>query len=220
MLQHLLNSSYLLLGVQSFVLFCIFILFALRNVLMSVLVLICLFIAVCFCFIFLDAAYLALVFIIVYVGAIAILFLFVIMLTNRIYSTGFNFWVIFWGLSAFLVFLDVVFSFGVNFLSGDFFWFVTNYDLRLFGDLRVRLSSANDPLVSLGFVFFNFFGWYLLGLGLLLVIVLVGVVLLLRVALRNTLVVHRVMEVEQIRWQRVLKFREFVRLRGHDSAKY
>jgi len=36
------------------------------------------------------------------------------------------------------------------------------------------------------------------------------------VALRNTLVVHRVMEVEQIRWQRVLKFREFVRLRGHD----
>jgi len=216
MLQHLLNPSLLFLVLQTIVLSSLFILFMLRNVLLSVLTLICLFILVCFCFIFFDAAYLALVFIIVYVGAIAVLFLFVIMLTNRIYSRGYNFWLIFGLLSGLVILLDTGFLLGFNFLSGDLYWFAANYELRLFGDMRIRLSVANDPLISLGFVFFNYFGWYLLCLGLLLIIVLVGIVLLLRVALGNTLVVNRVMETEQLRWQRLLKFHDFVHLKKHD----
>jgi len=216
MLQHLLNPSFLLLFLQSLVLTFLFILFMVRNVLLSVLVLICLFLVVCFCFIFFDAAYLALVFIIVYVGAIAVLFLFVIMLTNKIYSRGYNFWFLFFLLVLVVIGLDLGFFGGINFLSGDFYWFSANYELRLFGDLRSRIMIANDPLVTLGFVFFNYFGIYLIALGLLLVVVLVGVVLLLRVALGNTLVIHRVIETEQLRWQRLLRFRDFVKLRRHD----
>ncbi len=216
MLQHLLNPTVLLLGLQTLILFFIFILFCLRNVLMSVLVLVCLFITVSFCFIFLDAAYIALVFILVYVGAIAILFLFVIMLTNKIYSANFNFWTVSGLLVVTLILLDIGFQQGINFLSGDLFWFTSNYLPTLFGDIRVRLGVVNDPLVSLGFVFFNYFGSYLLGLGLLLVVVLVGIVVLLRVTLQNTLLVYRVIDVEQLRWQRLLRFNDFVRLKQHD----
>jgi hypothetical protein len=112
--------------------------------------------------------------------------------------------------------LDAGFLVGFNFLSGDLYWFTSNYELSVFGNLRIRLFLANDPLVLLGFIFFNYFGWYLLGLGLLLVIVLVGIVLLLRVALGNTLVVNRVIETEQLRWRQLLTFRDFVQLRRHD----
>ena len=100
--------------------------------------------------------------------------------------------------------------------SGVLPWFTETYNVRLFGDLRTRALVGQDPLVYLGFIFFNYFGLYLLSLGLLLVVVLVGVVLLLRVALRNTLVVQRVIKSDHLRWQRLAQFRDNVHLKKHD----
>lgn len=213
MLQFLLNPTILLLVVQAIFLSLVFLLFAVRNVLLSVLLLVCLFLTVGFCFIFMDALYLSLVFIIVYIGAIAVLFLFVIMLTNKIYTRSYSYFRTISSLVGVVLVVDIVFASYLNVLTGDVFWFLLNFSNQVFGDFRLRFFINNDPLVVLGFHFFNYYSFYLLGLGLLLVVVLVGIVLVLRNALGNTLLVYRVVDVEQLRWQRLLQFRDFVRLK-------
>jgi NADH:ubiquinone oxidoreductase subunit 6 (subunit J) len=219
MLLYLLQPTTLLFFIHTIVLFFLFSLFLVRNVLLSVLILICLFISVAFCFIFLDAVYLSLVFIIVYVGAIAILFLFVIMLTNKIYAPRQKFSVIIFLLVINLLLIEFVFLNGLNLLSGDFFWVINNFLISYLGDVRIRLLVSNDPLVAIGFTFFNFWGSYVLGLGILLVVVLVGIVVLLRKSLGNGLIVYRTLDIEQLRWQRLLRFRDFVPLKKNDSTR-
>jgi len=213
MLQFLLNPTTLLLIVQTLFLMLIFLLFSVRNVLLSVLLLICLFLTVGFCFIFMDALYMALVFIIVYVGAIAVLFLFVIMLTNKIYTRSYGFWTTSMSLLSTVFIIDNFLTSRLSIFSGDIFWFLLSFSNQVFGDFKIRFILGNDPLVVVGFYFFNYYSFYLLALGLLLVVVLVGIVLLLRSSLGNTLLVYRVVDVEQLRWQRLLQFRDFVRLK-------
>jgi len=198
---------------HSGVLSLLFFLFFVRNAIVSVLLVVCIFIISALCFIFFNALYISLVFIEVYIGAIAVLFLFVIMLTNKVYTARYFFSTGFSLLVLALVVFELSFSVYLNFFGAGIFWFDLTYFMQLSGNLSYRLAAFSDPLAQLGFFFFNYYSFYLVGLGSLLLLVLVGIVLLLRDALGNTLVVDRSYVIGSLRWRRLLNFRQFVQLK-------
>lgn len=151
-----------------------------KNTIYATLLLISVYIVVAVLLMHLNVPYLGIIFLMVYVGAISILFLFVVMMLplktlENEHSIYFTFGVFF-----FLLFL-FLFSY-----AGEPFFFVLNLVLSFdyffisFGWLFVHVYSFNVLFFfeKLGFLIFNVFFLYLLVVGCVLLIAMVGAIFL------------------------------------------
>jgi NADH-quinone oxidoreductase subunit J len=173
--------------------------FLVSNPVIAVLLLVLLFIGNSLIFLRYDSIYLGLIFIIVYIGAIAVLFLFVIMLINVriVYTYYANFFILcLWAVIVWF-FCDFVFML-FYFMPSNFFALTSLYNFQqIFNSSDLKLRHM-DPIQPLGVLFYNHFSAYLIVVGVLLLVILVGVVLLLQPALNNSLSVKRYHLVQQI----------------------
>jgi NADH:ubiquinone oxidoreductase subunit 6 (subunit J) len=178
-----------------------FLIFSISNPIWAVLLLVLMFIGNSLVFLCFDAVYLGLLFIIVYVGAIAILFLFVIMLVNLrvVYTFSPKRAVFLFSIYVMVFFFcDVVLAHHY-FLPVDYFRITDQLQIITATDLPYRTLYLTDSLSLLGYVFYNQAAVYLVTLGFLLLIILVGVVVLLRPALAGHLGVSRDISRRQIK---------------------
>jgi NADH:ubiquinone oxidoreductase subunit 6 (subunit J) len=152
-----------------------------------------------------GAEYVGLIFIVVSLGAIAILFLFVIMLFNynQLQTNHLT-------IKLLLNFLLVIFSFLEILVYGNFFypysagllWMeIYQNHLILENNFLLHILFRTDPVLYLAVYFFNFYFWYLIFLGLLLLLVLVGVVYMLKDDLQNYIQKNRDGISNQTQWK-------------------
>lgn len=145
-----------------------------KNIITSIINLISIFISVALALILIGAEFLGVLVIIIYVGAILILFLFVIMLLNlrivEVYnasinkmSTGFLFGVYF-----FIIFFIISHE---NFCLQFFYNDNNMTNLNIF---QFQLIDSNTNLELLGDAFFNIYDFFIIYVGVLLLLAMVG----------------------------------------------
>lgn len=152
-----------------------------------------------------GAEYIGLIFIIVSLGAIAILFLFVIMLFNynQLQTNTIHLKNIFMFLILVFSFTEII-SFG-NYLYpyslGPLWLEIYQNHLILETNFLLHVLFRTDPVLYLAIYFFNFYFWYLIFLGLLLLLVLIGVVYILRDDLQTYIQKDVSSNLNQMNWK-------------------
>lgn len=172
----------------SSLIFLVLILFWYSNPVLALVSMVCIFLLATINLFILNLDYLGLVLLIIYGGAIAILFLFVLMLIDLktfFYPTISLFFLC-------LIFPALLGSADVlmNIFNGFSELFELHYLLQVL-QVRWRIVFLTDELLPVAFFFFNLYSIYLILVGLILLITLIGTVVLLRASLAAYLKVER-----------------------------
>ena len=154
---------------------CIFIVIS-KNIVGSLIGLICLFIFSSFLFFILGAEFLSFILLIVYAGAVCILFLFIVMLLNVRTVEFFIKRDLIFLIFFILVFLVFIFFYS-NFFEKVSLGFIILYNNFFFFFEQIFFF---DNLRSLGIVLFNFYGTYVLIVSFILFISILGCIYLIK----------------------------------------
>lgn len=145
-----------------------------KNIITSIINLISIFISVALSLILIGAEFLGVLFIIIYVGAILILFLFVIMLLNlrivEVYNASINKMStgILFGVYFFIIFFIISHE---NFYLQFFY---NDNNLTNLNTFQFQLIDSNTNLELLGDSFFNIYDFFIIYVGILLLLAMIG----------------------------------------------
>jgi NADH-quinone oxidoreductase subunit J len=146
-----------------------------KNAITSVLYLISVFLLSSLCFLLLGAEFLSVLLIIIYIGAISILFLFVIMMLNlrivEVYNSIINYFPI-GCLMGLIFYINIIYLIKQDF---NFFsiYYINNNLLEL-GILSNNLIYSYNNLYLIGDLLYNFYGYLLIYVALILLLAMVG----------------------------------------------
>lgn len=125
----------------------------------------------------LGSEFLSILLIIIYVGAIAVLFLFVIMMLNTRFVEVYNIWVVYLSVICFILLMFIfeifiIFYFNLN----TIFVYLSNFELKYY--VWVFYYNNFLDIKLLGNLLINYYNYFILIAGIILLLALIGSVLL------------------------------------------
>jgi NADH-quinone oxidoreductase subunit J len=150
-----------------------------KNAITAVLYLICVFLLSALCFLLLGAEFLSVLLIIIYIGAISILFLFVIMMLNLRIVEVYNSIITYFPIGCilgiiFYVNMILLIKQDYNFLS----LYYVNNNLLETNILSNNLIYSYNNLYLIGDLLYNFYGYLLIYIALILLLAMIGAMVL------------------------------------------